>query len=165
MFLIVKSLKTPYFRYLVQWNFSYSSLFPIVQWSGGVARTGDNETFPTLNQSMICTYQVNGPTQSQKWSVLPTPPPNHQAINEWCSVWGYHIVTMSLIYNVSCFQFASHAAASISQTVSCYPLALTPLPHAPGATLMMHCTLDNVKCIWSYSHVCNALSGYWQLVQ
>ena len=33
---------------------------------GGGARTRDNETFPTLNQSMICTYQVNGPPQSQK---------------------------------------------------------------------------------------------------
>ena len=79
-------------------------------------------------------------------------------MNDVFSVRGYHIVTMSLIYNVSCFQFASYAAASISQTVSCYPLALTPLPHAPSATLMMHCTLDNVKCIFGH----NAYYAYYR---
>ena len=79
-------------------------------------------------------------------------------MNDVFSVRGYHIVTMSLIYNVSCFQFARYAAASISQTVSCYPLALTPLPHAPSATLMMHCTLDNVKCIFGH----NAYYAYYR---
>ena len=75
---------------------------------------------------------------------------------------GCLIVTISLIYNVSCFQFASHshshAAASISQLTNSIvlplslssALTLTPLPHAPSAPLMQRCTLDNVKCIGLY---------------
>ena len=142
------------------------------QWSvsggGGGARTRDNETFPTLNQSMICTYQVNGPPQFQKWSVLPTPSPNREAVNEWCERMWEDISLSQFLSFITCLVSSLRVAAMqqpaspSSQTVSCYPsaqpapllssppLTLTPLPHAPSAPLMQRCTLDNVKCIGLY---------------
>ena len=95
------------------WSFENWELFCFVEWVsrgtesdwwsvvGGGARTRDNETFPTLNQSMICTYQVNGPPQSQKWSVLATT----QLLMNGVEERGYHHVTLS--HFITCFQFAS----------------------------------------------------------
>ena len=162
------------------WSFENWELFCFVEWgsrgpgdmsdgqwsvSGGGARTRDNQTFPTLNQSMICTYQVNGPSQFQKWSVLPTPSPNREAVNEWCERMWEDISLSQFLSFITCLVSSLRATATAmqqpaspsSQTVSCYPsaqlssaLTLTPLPHAPSAPLMQRCTLDNVKCIGLY---------------
>ena len=151
-------------------------------WSvvGGGARTRDNETFPTLNQSMICTYQVNGPPQSQKWSVLATTRLLMNGVERErispCDI-------VSLYNNVSCFQFASCNTEPMQQQPASpahkqYHVtpSLLSLPHEPSAPLIMQCGLDNVKCIglaetrnmfmladhW-YSETRNILSDRWYL--
>ena len=118
--------------------------------SGGGARTRDNETFPTLNQSMICTYQVNGPPQFQKWSVLPTPSPNREAVNEWCERIWEDISLSQFLSFITCLVSSLRVAAMqqpaspSSQTVSCYPSAqpspLRSSPHSHSSPSCAQCT-------------------------
>ena len=148
-------------------------------WSvgGGGARARDNETFPTLNQSMICTYQVNGPPQSQKWSVLAT-----RLLMNGVER-GYHNVTLSHFITclVSSLRAVTRSPCSSSQHLQLtnnimLPPSLLSLPHEPSAPLIMQCGLDNVKCIGlaetrnmfmladhCYSETRNILSDRWYL--
>ena len=114
-------------------------------WSavGGGARTRDNESFPTLNQSMICTYQVNGPPQSQKWSVL--------AVNEWSiqQERGYQSVTLSHFITclVSSLRADTRSPCSSQHLQPTNSIVLpphsSPLPPEPSATLIMQCTVGD----------------------
>ena len=142
------------------WSFENWELFCFVEWvsrgtetdwwsvGGGGARTRDNETFPTLNQSMICTYQVNGPPQSQKWSVLAT-----RLLMNGVER-GYHHVTLSHFIKclVSSLRAVTRSPCSSSQHLQLtnsimLPPSLLSLPYEPSAPLIMQCGLDNVKCI------------------
>lgn len=142
------------------WSFENWELFCFVEWgsrgpgdmsdgqwsvSGGGARTRDNQTFPTLNQSMICTYQVNGPPQFQKWSVLPTPSPNREAVNEWCERMWEDISLSQFLSFITCLVSSLRAtamqqpASPSSQTVSCYPSAQLS-PHSHSSPSCAQCT-------------------------